>query len=74
MKIPNPPAGERKTRATLIIVPPANSSEPCGVDPSYQHPTLWRVYEVGDPLILRGEFATLEEAVLFVENYGIAPP
>ena len=74
MKIPSPPAGERNRRPTLIIVPPLNSNEPCNVDPSYQHPTLWRVYEVRDPLLLRGEFETREEAELFVENYGVAPP
>jgi hypothetical protein len=74
MKMPSPPAGERNRRRAMIIVPPVNSNEPCVVDPSYQHPTLWRVYEVGDPLVLKGEFDTREEAEVFVKNYGVAPP
>lgn len=74
MKISTPPAGQRDSKPALIIVPPVNSNEPCNVDPSYQHPTLWRVYEVCDPLILMGEFDTREEAELFLENHGVAPP
>lgn len=74
MKISSPPTGQRDSKPALIIVPPGNSNEPCKVDPSYQHPTLWRVYEVGDPLVLKGDFDTREQAELFVENYGVAPP
>ena len=71
--ISTPPAGKYTHQPTLIIVPPANMDEECPVDASYQDPTLWLVYLLGDPLVLLGSFDSKEEAEEFAENYEPAP-
>ncbi len=72
-RIPSPPAGERNSKPRLIVVPPKNSKEPCFVDATYQHETLWRVYLDADPLKLLGEFETPEMAGAFVRDYDVSP-